>query len=179
MPTKSDFHVSKGKENMNEKFWSEVFVITVILLLSLYLFVPMPFTQRLNKDIFTYDIVGTTPNQTVTIAGYISIGNNVVIPATIDGYPVTSIGNQAFQNCSSLTNITIPDTVKNIGNQAFSGCSSLSTATFLGNAPTGTTDMFAYCASGFTVHYKSGTTGWTNPWYGYQTTIFVPDSSKK
>ena len=38
---------------------------------------------------------------------------------------VTSIGNQTFQNCSGLTNVTMGTNVTNIGGNAFDGCSSL------------------------------------------------------
>ena len=55
------------------------------------------------------------------------------IPESIEhdgvSYPVTSIENQAFYNCTALTSVTIPDSVTSIGNQAFYGCSSLTSIT--------------------------------------------------
>ncbi len=42
---------------------------------------------------------------------------------------MTSIGNYAFDGCSGLTSITIPNSVTSIGEWAFSGCSGLTSIT--------------------------------------------------
>ena len=46
---------------------------------------------------------------------------------------VTSIGDSAFYRCCKLTNITIPDSVTSIGSQAFIGCTSLTKIYYSGN----------------------------------------------
>ena len=53
----------------------------------------------------------------------------VVIPKTIGGYEVKKISDGAFQNCTGITSIVIPDSVISIGVSAFSGCTSLAEIT--------------------------------------------------
>ncbi len=50
------------------------------------------------------------------------ISGAVTIPSSLDGYPVTSIGDYAFFCCDYLTSVTIPNSVTSIGDYAFDGC---------------------------------------------------------
>ena len=76
----------------------------------------------------------TTNNGAITITGYnTNDGPNVVIPAMMNGYPVTTIGDEVFLKDTSITSVSIPNSVTSIGQQAFEGCSNLTSATIPGN----------------------------------------------
>ncbi len=62
---------------------------------------------------------------TIAITGYNGSHTAVVIPETIDGGSVTSIGSGAFSNCERIRSIKIPSSVTSIGDGAFSGCDNL------------------------------------------------------
>lgn len=54
---------------------------------------------------------------------------DIIIPKTYNGCPVSAIGDRAFANCSSLTRVTIPDSIISIGFATFSGCVDLKSVT--------------------------------------------------
>ena len=106
----------------------------------------------------------TNSDNTITITGCTG-GGDVTIPDTINGLSVTSIGNGAFQNNSSLTSITIPAGVTNLGGSAFSGCTNLTGIYFLGDAPGADLTVFAG-DNRATIYYLPGTAGWSSSFDG-------------
>lgn len=75
------------------------------------------------------ELTFSVSNSNATVTGGGSKSNVIVIPSTYNGYPVTSIGNNAFKNNTNLTSVIIPDSVTSIGNNAFHGCTGLTDVT--------------------------------------------------
>ena len=69
------------------------------------------------------------------------------IKRVIIGDSVTSIGNEAFRQCFSLTSVTIGNSVTTIGNSAFSGCNSLTSVTIPNSVTTISDNAFRGCIS--------------------------------
>ena len=137
----------------------------------------------------------------VTINRYIGSGGDVVIPAEIDGKPVAAIGNVvgttgAFQDCTNVTSVVIPDGVVEIQDNAFYGCTNLEMVTvpssvtllrncafsdcpklraiyFEGNAPEQANYVFD-TTENVIIYYQEGTSGWDDPWYGRPTEQYRP-----
>ena len=84
---------------------------------------------------------------------------NSFAPAGLPEYTipdsVTTIGNNAFYNCSSLTSVTIPDSVTTIGERAFEYCSSLISVTIPDSVTTIGGYAFRECSSLTSVYCKA------------------------
>ncbi len=92
---------------------------------------------------FTY----TTTAGAITITGYTGPGGAVSIPASINGLPVTSIGDSAFADRTSLTSVTMPSSVTSIESYAFNGCRSLTNVTIAGSVTSIREAAFGWCIS--------------------------------
>ncbi len=79
-----------------------------------------------NKEFTIYTYTVTDGKATITDVN-IALYGDVVIPDTIDGYPVVAIGNNAFRNCTNMTSVTIHEDIVTIGNYAFKDCTALTT----------------------------------------------------
>ena len=89
----------------------------------------------------------STDNGVITICGYAGPGGAVTIPGTINFLPVTTIEDDAFFHCTSLTSVTIGNGVTGIGSGAFSSCWSLTNVIIPSSVTNIGHNAFMYCLS--------------------------------
>lgn len=80
----------------------------------------------LKSNDFEYRIDGFS----VTILGYSGESENIVIPETIDNMTVQRIGLFAFESCSTIKTVQLPETITLIGEGAFMNCENLTEINF-------------------------------------------------
>ena len=147
--------------------------LQVLIALFAFAFLPL---HAAGLDDLTY----TTTNGEVTITDCdTDATGELVIPNTIDGNPVTSIGSNAFYYCSSLTSITIPNSVTSIGEVAFYNCSSLTSITIPDSVTSIERYTFWNCSSLTSITIPDSVTSIGNRAFWNctsLTSIMIPDS---
>jgi hypothetical protein len=139
----------------------------------------MALTYSLNAGNTSYSVVSNS-----------CTAGAVVIPSTNNGLPVTRIDSSAFNTCTTITSVSIPNTITFIGAYAFINCSNLTEVTigsgistieyfvfgnctaltrvnFLGNAPSVGTSPFNNTNTNLKIYRKKNfVTGWSSTFGG-------------
>ncbi|MDD7292821.1 MAG: leucine-rich repeat domain-containing protein, partial [Clostridiaceae bacterium] len=131
----------------NSKKLLSALLATVMVLCSLP-FVGVTFSAsaedgRYSEEYYTYTV--ENGEATIMYCNTSIISGDVVIPDTLGGYPVTNIGDYAFRDCTSLTSVTIPDSVTSIGRDAFYRCTGLTSITIPDSVTSIGKDAFLGC----------------------------------
>ena len=104
---------------------------------------------------------GTTPSGTTSLVSN-EYSGEIVIPGSViyedNTYPVTSIADSAFYYCTSLTSVTIPNSVTSIGKNAFYDCRGLTSISIPNSVTSIGSDAFSGCENLASMNVESGNT---------------------
>ena len=138
------------------------------------------FSQTFTIDNITYTVSGA---EVSVYANIISTPSDIIIPSTVTNggitYSVTSIGSNAFRDCTSLTSITLPSSLTSIGTSAFRGCYGLTSITLPSSLTSIGNSAFSGCTGLTSITLPSSLTSIGNTaFYGCLglTSITLPSS---
>lgn len=138
--------------------------------------------KHCNCDYFSQDLEYTLSSSGTSyiVSGIGScVDSDIIIPANYKGKQVISIGDSAFYGCSSLTSISIPDSVTSIGDFAFVVCGRLMNITIPDSVTSIGNFAFDSCGGLMNIIIPDGVTYiGDNAFHGCGslTSITIPDS---
>ena len=132
-------------------------------LLTLLMAISLPsFAQTFTVDGIKYQTSGTTNGQVEVANQGGSVSGDIVIPKTVQHsgkiYTVTSIAYMAFEDCTGLTSISIPNSVTSIDFSAFKNCTALSSITLPNSVTSIGTLAFEGCSGLTSITIPNGVT---------------------
>jgi len=123
-------------------------LLTVLLAVSMLPLMGFAASEEIDGDEYFYKVV----NGKATITEYFGYGGDITLPATLGGYPVTAIGEQAFISYGldwgvPITGVIIPEGVTSIGDMAFAYSEKLTSVTIPGSVTNIIHGAFYHCTS--------------------------------
>ena len=85
------------------------------------------------------------------------VAGDIAIPSTLDGLPVTKIGHKAFQGCTQVTSVEVPEGVVDIENMAFATNTSMRTFICAASVTNISSTAFDYCTNLTSIVLKGDT----------------------
>lgn len=111
-----------------------------------------------NEKYITYSFSGDGTAR-VTGVEKDKISGEVIIPASVEkegtSYDIVSIADNAFQGCTTMTSVTIPNSVTKIGAEAFKDCTELTTVQMGNGITTVSENCFKSCTKLTTITLSS------------------------
>lgn len=147
--------MKKGENTMKKRLLSILLAAALLIGLVPTLLLPAAAAGYTSGD-FTYKL---NDDGSAIITRYSGSAAALTIPSSLDGHTVKQIGSYAFEKNTTLTSVSIPETVTELEYSAFTGCTSLTAVTI----PSGLTKAgslgngaFSGCSALTTVQFGSG-----------------------
>ncbi len=149
--------MKKGENTMKKRLLSILLAAALLIGLVPTLLLPAAAADYTSGD-FTYKL---NDDGSAIITRYSGSAAALTIPSSLDGHTVKQIGSYAFGKNTTLTSVSIPETVTELEYSAFMDCTSLTAVTI----PSGLTKAgslgsgaFSGCSALTTVQFGSGLT---------------------
>ena len=147
------------------------------------------FTVKINNTDTTANIISTSGsnynyavygsfNDSISISGLVKANTNIITCNVITS-GVTSVNGNAFRGCTSLENVTLPDSITSIDGYSFTGCRSLKSFVVPSGVTSLSNEVFSSCSALTSVTFHNNFRGLGYMVFGFcknLTSITLPDS---